>query len=159
MERASVDFSGFRVKLWNTLYFLEGFLLWMKGLLCSVPPPSPFLFLRWKPGSESLPCWNNSLRECPLLGGGCSPWAGGRSGCLAWCHRHCQGPGDAAGRLCSRRRTELCVSGIRPWYGWYGVPADSQTKRESTNWCSVWLLCLKKHLWWCFSFVCWKLAK
>lgn len=68
MERASVDFSEFWIKLWNTFYFLEGFLVWMKELLCTVSPPfPPPLLLCWKINSESLYCWNNLLHKCPLL--------------------------------------------------------------------------------------------
>lgn len=55
MERASVDFSGFWIKLGNTLYFLEAFLVRMKGSLCAVffPPPSDFCC---KIASESSYC-------------------------------------------------------------------------------------------------------
>lgn len=44
MERVCVDFSGFWIKLGNTLYFLEAFLVRMKESLCAdfFPPPSYF---------------------------------------------------------------------------------------------------------------------
>lgn len=90
MERASVDFSGFWIRLGNTLYFLQAFLVWMKGSLCAGFFFPPFLrFLRCKIASESSYCRNNWLQQCPLLRargaepGGRGAWGRGAWGCGA----------------------------------------------------------------------------
>lgn len=92
MERASVDFSGFRLKLWNTLCFLEGFLLSMKGLLCRVLPPSPLL----------VSVLETRFRPCALLEQFSSwvPGVGGWLGAAGACH---DGIAAARPRGCCRQ--------------------------------------------------------